>query len=76
MFYSFQFAIHLLLLILSLVFAMNGAVILNTRSFRHPLDRKRIYEGAPAIVLGSALIVCSLGCLTGFIILVGMINVP
>ncbi len=76
MFYSYQFAIHLLLLIFALVLAMNGAVMLSTRSFRHPLDRKRVYEGTPAVVFGSVLILCSLGCLTGFVILIGMINLP
>ncbi len=75
MYYDFRFVIHLLLLIFALVFAMNGAVILNTRSFRHPLDRRRTYEGTPALVLGSVLIVCSLGCLTGFILLIGMLNI-
>ena len=70
--YDFRFATHLVLLILTLVFSLNGVVFIKTQSVRLSRSRKKYIEGSKAVMVGISLCVASLACFTGFLALTGL----
>ncbi|MFC1529939.1 hypothetical protein ACFL6R_04385 [Gemmatimonadota bacterium] len=72
MFYDFKFATHLVLLIFTLVFAFNGVVFIKTQRVTLSRARKKYLEGPKAVFLGITLLLASLACFSGFMVLIGV----